>query len=99
MSGNGDASVRCVGTTTIWTSASSIREVLVKRRNGLTVERYDLNDVDLLPHRDQLLPPSDEEPVVAAVDPLAADNGVRQVLPPMHTRGPSRTFLFQDSGP
>ena len=40
---------------------------------GRTVVGYDLDDVDLVARRDELLPPADEEPVVTAVDPVLVE--------------------------
>ena len=37
---------------------------------GRTVPGYDLHDVDLVAHLDELLPSADVQPVVSTVDPL-----------------------------
>lgn len=70
-----------------------------------TIEGYDLDDVDLVAGRDELLPAPDEEPVIATVDPLrvrASARDERSTSEYMRLLAMARgrlTFLFHESCP
>ena len=60
-----------------------------------TVPGYDLDDVDVVAHLDELRPSSDEKPVVSSVYPLSVS--YQPVSP--ESKIQRRAFLFHDSGP
>lgn len=47
------------------------KEKGIREREGLTVPGDDLDDIDSIPHTDELFPSSDEEVIIASVDPLS----------------------------
>jgi hypothetical protein len=59
-----------------------------------TVPRNDLYHIDTVSHINELFPPSDEKPVVAAINPLL--QGLLERYP---LTARKLTFLFQVSGP